>query len=266
MQPTHQGTEAPAIHKLAFHCPHSNCRALAKQSWFSIHAEPLAKNASPYRLAADWHVNADFKGISEEKRAALFERAQKVLSGALLLTFERAHIDFSVTNLAISQCFNCDQIALWINDAIVWPNHGEAPLPNPDLPEEVRRDYEEASAVINISPRGAAALLRLAVQKICKNLGEQGENINDDIAALVRKGLDRRVQQALDIVRVVGNNAVHPGQLDLKDDRATAEKLFELINLIADIMISQPKHINQMFEGLPEKSRKAIAKRDGDES
>jgi hypothetical protein len=38
------------------------------------------------------------------------------------------------------------------------------------------------------------------------------------------------VQQSLDIVRVIGNDAVHPGQIDLTDDIETATKLFVLIN------------------------------------
>jgi len=49
----------------------------------------------------------------------------------------------------------------------------------------------------------------------------------------------------------------------LKDDRVTAEKLFGLVNIIAEVMISQPKHIDAMFEGLPERAREAIEKRDG---
>jgi hypothetical protein len=142
------------------------------------------------------------------------------------------------------------------------PQRGEAPLPNPDLSEDVRRDYNEASTILDLSPRGAAALLRLAIQKLCEQLGEKGENINDDIASLVKKGLDDRVKKSLDVVRVVGNNAVHPGQIDLRDDRATAERLFRLVNLITDIMISQPKLISEMHEALPEGAKKAIEKRD----
>jgi hypothetical protein len=134
--------------------------------------------------------------------------------------------------------------------------------PNADLPADVRHDYEEAARVFAISPRSSAALLRLCLQKLCKHLGEEGKNINIDIASLVAKGLDVRIQQALDIVRVIGNNAVHPGQLDLKDDREIAEKLFGLINLIADRMISQPKHIDAMYNSLPKSALDQIAKRD----
>jgi hypothetical protein len=38
--------------------------------------------------------------------------------------------------------------------------------------------------------------------------------------------------------------------------------LFGLVNLICEIMISEPKHVNSLYESLPEKDRKAIEKRD----
>ncbi|MBK7751369.1 MAG: SufS family cysteine desulfurase [Flavobacteriales bacterium] len=65
-------------------------------------------------------------------------------------------------------------------------NSGSAPLPNPDMPEAIMKDYNEARDIVSISPRGSAALLRLAIQRLCKHLGESGENINAD-AALVKK-------------------------------------------------------------------------------
>jgi hypothetical protein len=130
------------------------------------------------------------------------------------------------------------------------------------LPLDVRLDYDEAGRILQLSPRGAAALLRLAIQKLCKELGEKGRNIDDDIASLVKKGLDVRIQRALDIVRVIGNEAVHPGQIDLKDDVATASKLFALVNLVSDTMISQPKHIAEMYGDLPPGKLEAIERRD----
>jgi hypothetical protein len=196
------------------------------------------------------------------QRAELKEWFERLATGRPMLSQSRSSIDYKLHNVSVSRCFNCDDVAIWIYDRLMWPLRGEALPPNPDLPADVRDDYAEASTILANSPRGAAALLRLCVQKLCKFLGEKGKNIDDDIASLVQKGLDRRVQQALDVVRVIGNNSVHPGQIDLRDDRATAEKLFGLINLIAEIMISQPKHVAAMFDGLPENARKAIERRD----
>jgi hypothetical protein len=130
------------------------------------------------------------------------------------------------------------------------------------LPEDIKVDYAEARSITTLSPRGATALLRLAIQKLCKHLGEEGKDLNTDIANLVKKGLSPKIQQALDVVRVIGNNAVHPGQIDLKDDAHTAGQLFGLVNIITDAMISQPKHIEKLYESLPQAQREAIAKRD----
>jgi hypothetical protein len=254
----------PALDQLAFNCPH--CGALAKQFWFSAHAEPLKNDHTPFCLDAEGAKELTFEDVKEvERRARLTRWAERMATGRPFIEPNQQARDYDLQNVSISQCFNCSEIAIWIYDRLVWPRQGEAPIPNPDLPDDIGADYEEASTILDLSPRGAAALLRLSIQKLCKHLGEGGENINADIAALVRKGLDVRVQQALDVVRVVGNNAVHPGQMDLRDDRATAEKLFELVNLIAEIMISQPKHVRAMFETLPESARKAIQKRDGRE-
>ncbi len=73
---------------------------------------------------------------------------------------------------------------------------------------------------------------------------------------------EKLVQQSLDIVRVIGNEAVHPGVIDLKDGRDTALSLFDLVNAIADQMISHPKHVKSMYEKLPENKRQAIEARD----
>jgi hypothetical protein len=145
---------------------------------------------------------------------------------------------------------------------MVYPDSSPAPLPNPDLPEEIKTDYQEARTIIAKSPRGACALLRLCVQKLCGFLGETGKDINADIAGLVKKGLNPKIQKSLDIVRVVGNEAVHPGQIDLRDQPATATQLFSLLNVIADAMITQPKVIESLYSGLPETKLQQIEQRD----
>ena len=162
----------------------------------------------------------------------------------------------------VSCCSHCNKYAMWYNEKMVIPVTGNAPIANEDMPEDVLEDYNEAKAIVNQSPRGAAALLRLAVQKLCKHLGEKGKNINDDIKSLVSKGLPEKIQKSLDFVRVVGNNAVHPGKLDLKDDVDTANYLFVLVNYICDSMITQPKKVDKLYDLIPDNTKKAIDIRD----
>jgi hypothetical protein len=70
------------------------------------------------------------------------------------------------------------------------------------------------------------------------------------------------VQQALDVLRVVGNNAVHPGEFDVTDDTETALALCECLNVIVEQRIAQPKRIELLYSRLPEGAREAIVKRD----
>lgn len=169
-----------------------------------------------------------------------------------------------INDYSIGNCRHCNGYTVWIKDRLIYPFSGTAPLANNDMPEDVMHDYNEARDILSISPRGAAALLRLAIQKLCKHLGGKGANINDDISYLVKNGLPEKLQKALDSVRVVGNNAVHPGQIDIKDDIDTAQKLFVFINVICDNQITQPKIIDEFYDTkIPENLKNAINKRDG---
>lgn len=150
-------------------------------------------------------------------------------------------------DFAIAICENCGKQSIWLSKNMVYPTCGDAPYPSTDLPVDVANDFSEARNISTLSPRGAAALLRLAIQKLCKHLGEKGKNINEDIGNLVRKGLPVKIQQSLDIVRVVGNKSVHPDVIDRGDDKDTVMKLFDLINMVSDLMITHPKQIEQLY-------------------
>lgn len=168
-----------------------------------------------------------------------------------------------VEGVGVTRCARCKNYGIWFDsDTLVYPALVTAPLASPDMPEVVVADYDEARTVSTGSPRAAGGLLRLAIQNLCRELGQPGNNLNDDIGALVRDGLPVRIQRALDVVRVIGNNAVHPGEIDLRDDADTVGQLFLLVNLIVDSMITQPHAIDRLFNKLPEGAKRAIEKRD----
>lgn len=161
-----------------------------------------------------------------------------------------------------SKCVHCERDSVWKGDRIYFPDASDAPLPNPDTPDSIVADYLEARSIVNASPRGAVALLRLALQKLCKHLGQTESTIDGAIKGLVAKGLPPKVQEALDGLRVVGNEAVHPGVIDLKDDRATALTLFGIFNFVVERMITTEKAVDAIYKMVPPEKLKGIENRD----
>lgn len=160
------------------------------------------------------------------------------------------------------QCVKCEKISVWKNEKMIFPEQQPIVIPHPDLPINIRNYFDEALSIFYKSPRGATALLRLAIQQLMYELGEKGNNINDDIKSLVSKGLPTKIQQALDYCRVIGNNAVHPGEINIDDTPEIAEVLFKMINFIIEEMITKPKEVDELYNLLPESARIAIEKRD----
>jgi hypothetical protein len=87
--------------------------------------------------------------------------------------------------------------------------------------------------------------------------------LNDNIGIMVKNGLDEKIQKSLDVLRVIGNNSIHPGQIDFEDSYNTAISLFELVNIIADSMIRQPKKIDEFYTSLPKEKLEGIDNRNG---
>ena len=131
------------------------------------------------------------------------------------------------------------------------------------MPDNVKQIYNEAGLIYNKSPRAACALLRLAIDMLCNELGERNGDLNTKIGNLVKKGLPSYIQKELDIVRVVGNYAVHPGLISFDvDNKETASKLMCLVNNITSQMITQKEKIEAWYEELPKDKKEAIDNRD----
>jgi len=176
--------------------------------------------------------------------------------------YSKGQVVCAHNELSIHKCQCCGRKIIWIDDNYIYPDI-VAEEANPEMPESVKQLYNEAALIYNKSPRAACALLRLAVDRLCNELGETDRDISKNIGALVEKGLPETIQQALDVVRVVGNKAVHPGQIEFDvDDKGTATMLMHLINIIVTRMISEPNEISSLYQGLPESVKESIKKRD----
>lgn len=174
----------------------------------------------------------------------------------------QSNLNRSLKNFMSSSCQYCYQTTIWYDKKIIFPLTQLSPLPNPDMPADCMEIYNEARSISSLSPKGAAALLRLCIQLLMPHLGLKGKNINDDIGTLVKEGLPIQVQQALNVCRVIGNNAVHPGEIIFDEDDKILNTLFGLVNFIIDNRITQPKHLSEMYSSLPEGARNSINKRD----
>jgi hypothetical protein len=248
---------SPSIAKTAFSCPH--CEAFTSQYWNSLFSR---RNSSDYKTPIipdqDYVQNLRKEiatGESSPELSQILDWAKKMLTNKPFISDTNEKYNFSeLNNCFASQCFNCEEFTLWIGDKMIYPN--------PDMPEKVKGLFEEAREIVNSSPKGAAALLRLCIQYLLIDLGESGKNIAKDIGSLVEKGLNPLIQKSLDVVRVIGNESVHPGEIDLNDNKDIALKLFTLVNIICDQMITHPKEVENLYSNLPQNKIEAIDSRD----
>ena len=236
----------PKYMKNAFHCPH--CNTYSNQKWFPIGVQNLSGiERKIYIFLEEMHSIY----LKADKIQYIVRRACEIIKHHTV-----------VRNGVISFCDCCKKSSVWINEKIVYPQVLVGALPVAEMPDSVKDLYNEARAICNQSPRGACALLRLAIQILIKGLGENEENLNKAIGNLVQKGLPKKIQKALDFVRITGNKAVHPGKINIQDNSEIAGTLFMLVNFICEKMITENEKVEEIFNTLPETTKKAIKNRD----
>jgi hypothetical protein len=245
----------PKYKSKKFICSH--CNVLAKQDWLESYniANIIYKLCDNYYLEYRRNIDSYSQDNIRKFINSIKKDIQIYVSNNIL-----------PENLSISFCQNCNNYSLWIDKKLIFPRTISIDPPNQDLNDEIKALYNEAKLIFNDSPKGAAALLRLALQKLLIQLGMKGKNINEDIGKLVKeRQLPKEVQKALDIVRVIGNNSVHPGEINLDDNKEIALRLFKILNFIANKLITEPKELNSLYEEIiPENIKESIKKRDND--
>lgn len=148
---------------------------------------------------------------------------------------------------------------------MIFPSGSNIPMPHTDMSESVKEIYTEARDIAWKSPRAAAALLRLALEKLTEELGETEWALNTRIGNLKKKWLPERAIQALDIVRITANEwASHLGQIDLtgSDNAEIVNQLFFLLNFIVEHVITVNNQLDAMYANLPPDKKQGIVDRD----
>lgn len=186
-----------------------------------------------------------------------------------------------------SECYSCKQETIWHAERkyatstpgfgaphswmawqILWPRKKPGMPAHERMPEHLRSLYDEARAVSDLSPRAAAALLRLLTEALLREVAEDPTGKPFDlIGKLVReKQLDEQTRMLADYLRITGNNSVHPGQIDEGEDEDAQKRvamMFPFINSLVQRLIADPAEINELYAQLPAGTRAAADRRDG---
>ena len=221
-----------------FQCPH--CNTIAAQNWLNTY------EVGSTAIEIINHLYLNYRSHIE----SFYQKPIIQFLNVIDSDFQKSLDQFIPKGFSVATCSSCEDFTLWVNEEIVYPRKTTILPPNEDLEEDIKALYIEASTILVDSPKGSAALLRLALQKLLKQLGKSGKNINNDIKELVAEGLSPKIQQALDLVRVIGNNAVHPGEINLDDNAEIAQKLFSILNFIAYELITKPKELDNLYANL----------------
>jgi hypothetical protein len=244
----------PQLGAESFSCPH--CNAVADQDWYSLFLKP--ENATEV-------VVLTLEALMLAKGSESDQFVQRLKDNVLAYEYQEhpRNLKVKLLNLHVSRCYNCQGFTVWVRDRLVFPIKGIEPLDiieadfrqveedvqelEDNVPEsdehvqasveeveEASEDFEEAAAILNKSPRGAAALIRICIQNMMPLMKETGKNLDENISSLVRKGLEVEIQQAMDVLQVIRRNPGQEGDVDLRDETAIATRMLESLKEILE--------------------------------
>lgn len=169
--------------------------------------------------------------LSEYQPCFSFSDSQYVYKESLILKFYK--------------CPNCLKISICVQgvgDDVkdtfipIYPNSLAKQFPN-YIPQAIREDYEEACAIVNLSPKASATLSRRCLQGIIRDFwGIRKSRLVDEIEAIKDK-IHPTQWKVIDGVRRIGNIGAHMEtdiNLIVDIDSDEANKLIKLLELLID--------------------------------
>ena len=152
--------------------------------WYSLFLKP--ENAAEVRVLTPETVIVSTLRQGEGQPDSLKEIDQfveRLKKNELTYEYQKhPHpLKVKMANLHISNCHSCNGFSLWVGGLLVFPTRIDK------TPELVEEDLEEAAAILNKFPRGAAALMRVCIQKLVPLLEDNGKELNQRVSSLVAK-------------------------------------------------------------------------------
>lgn len=147
---------------------------------------------------------------------------------------------------------------------LVYPKtHNRKPVA-PEVPEQYKKDYNEACLVIDLSPKASAALSRRCLQNILHNHFKiNHNNLHKEIKEILDENiLLSDVADVLDAIRHIGNFSAHPfenihsGEI-IEVELEEAEWLLQIIEELFDYCFVRPVRNKKRTDALKEKQKKA---------
>jgi Domain of unknown function (DUF4145) len=127
--------------------------------------------------------------------------------------------------------------------SMIYPRPCGKPFPD-GVPLAMLEDYNEAWAIVDLSPKASATLARRCLQSMIRDFCNiTRKNLHQEIEALEKalkddelpKGVDVETVQAMKALRDVGNIGAHMSQMDgviVNVDPGEAEALLKLIEML----------------------------------
>ena len=211
-------TIQPEFEAKWFHCPH--CKYKTEHEWHSLYIPGF-----PYIP----------QEIKDKLREKLFENA----------TDKHLQADRS---LAISICRHCKDYCIWEQEQLIYPLSRTPITFNTDIPAGILEICEEAASISNLSLRSSLLLGRIIIDRLLKEKAKEG-TINEMANQLLHESaISLNTHAKITAIRLLGNDINHNDVIDITTISPIA--IFDLINQIADDLITRPKEFESLQESI----------------
>lgn len=171
---------------------------------------------------------------------------------------DRYYFDSDAIAMNFYKCPNCESVTITAKgigsavsdvDTTLRPSSMANQYPE-YIPQQIREDYEEACAVLHLSPKSSATLARRCLQGMIRDFwGIAKGTLHNEITAL-KDRIQPDLWQAIDSLRQLGNIGAHMERdtnLIVDIDPGEAEKLIKLIELLMEEWYISREKRNKLF-------------------